>query len=325
MTLELRQLRYLLALAEQGSLGRAAAVLGMTQPALTRGLKVLEHQVGSTLFERSKKGVAPTDEGRVLIQRAREVVQVADALDRDVLRWHGPGPVQVLLGAGPYPAETIVPAAVAAFAGRNPMAQVRILVRDWDDLLHRLRKREVDFFVGETSTLDEEHDLAIESCGPHPLYFVARAGHPLARRRSVRAADTFAHPFLALTRSPPRALRPMLAARPADRSRLARPLPAIEMSSVAAAKRIIRDSDAIAALTLPCVAEEIRDGALVLLGTEPWLYAKYGFVALKDHPLNAAAVALRDHLRAAEVALARDESRLVARHASNRAAARRKR
>lgn len=320
MTLELRQLRYLLALAEQGSLGRAAAVLGMTQPALTRGLKVLEHKVGSTLFERSKRGVTPTDEGRVLIQRAREVVQVADALDRDVIRTHGPRSVQVTLGAGPYPAETIVPAAVATFVAKHPMAQVRVLVRDWDELLQRLRKREIDFFLGETSTLDGEYDLDIEPCAPHPVYFIARRGHPLARRRSVRAADTFAYPFLTLTRSPPRALRPMLAARPTDMSRLGRPFPAVEIAGVAAAKRIALNSDAVVPLTLPCVAEEVGTGMLVLLGTEPWLFVKYGFVTLKDGALTTAAAALRDRLRGAEVALARDEAQLVARHAPNQTA-----
>lgn len=324
MTIELRQLRFLLALAKHGSLGRAAVALGMTQPALTRALKILEQQTGSTLFERSKSGVAPTDQGRLLIQRAREVVEVADELIRDLVRSRVAGAGQVVLGAGPYPAETVVPAAMTTFVVENPLVRVRVLVRDWDELLRQLRRHEVDFFVSETSTLDGEPDLDVEALAPHPVYFVARRGHPLTRRASVRPADTFAYPFLALSRHPPRALEPMLATRREVDGQPARPFPAMELSSLAAVKRIVRDSDAIAPLTLTCVADEVRDGTLALLGTAPWLYVKYGFVALKGEPPSAAARALRDRLRDAEGALLREEALLVARYAARRKPARRK-
>ena len=323
MTLELRHLRHLLALADHGSVGRAAAALGMTQPALTRSLKELERQVGAALFDRSRTGVAPTDEGRLLIQRAREVVRVADELDRDVVRARVSGAARVVLGAGPYPAETIVPAAMAPFARQDPLVQVRVIVRDWDDLARRLRRREVDFFVGETSTLDREPDLEVEALAPHPVYFIARRGHPLTRRAVVRPADTFAYPFLALTRYPPRVLQPMLATRPDD-APPGRPFPAMEIGSLAAVKRIALDSDAIAPLTLPSVAQELRDRTLVALGTAPWLYVRYGFVSLKGQALTAAARAVRDRLRDAEASLVREEAQLVARHGSRRRAAPRK-
>ncbi len=323
MTLELRQLRHLLALADHGGVGRAAAALGMTQPALTRSLKELERQVGVALFDRSRSGVAPTDEGRLLTQRAREVVQLADELDRDAVRSRVPGSGQVLLGAGPYPAETIVPAAMASLSDRDPLVRVRVVVRDWDELLHRLRRREVDFFVGETSTLDREPDLDVEVLAPHPVYFVARRGHPLARRAVVRPADTFGYPFLALTRYPPRVLQPMLATRPDD-APTGRPFPAMEIGSLAAVKHIALDSDAIVPLTLPCVARELGERRLVALGTAPWLYVRYGFVSLKGQSLTAAARAMRDRLRDAETALVREEAQLIARHGSKRSPATRK-
>ncbi|MBS0319716.1 MAG: LysR family transcriptional regulator [Proteobacteria bacterium] len=313
MTLELRQLRYLLALAEQGSLGRAAAALAMTQPALTRGLQQLEREVGAVLFERSKKGVAATDEGRVLVARAREVVAIADALDRDLLRKE-PSHVHVTLGAGPYPAETIVPGAVARCVARNPMTHVRVVIREWDELLRMLRKREIAFFVAETSTLDNEADLAIERCPSHPVYFVARRGHPLARRRAVRAADTYAYPMLALTRSPPRVLGPMLAARPAAAAGPSRPVPAIELASVAAAQRVLVASDAIAPLTLSCVGDALERGILTVLGGEPWLHVNYGIVALNDQRMGAMPALLQQELQAEEAALATAEAALAARH-----------
>lgn len=322
MPLELRQLRHLLALADHGGIGRAAVALGMTQPALTRSLKELERQVGVALFDRSRSGVTPTDDGRLFIQRARALVYAADELDRDVFRGRAPGSGQVTLGAGPYPAETIVPSAMARFAAGHPLVRVRVVVRDWDELLRRLRQREVDFFVSETSTLDREPDLDVELLAPHPVYFIARRSHPLARRAVVRPADTFGYPFLALTRYPPRVLQPMLATRP-DGEPPERPFPAMEIGSLAAVKRIALDSDAIVPLTLPCVAQELGAGTLVALGTAPWLHARYGFVSLKGLPLPAAARALRDHLRDAEAALVDAEAAMAARSAAKRKAARR--
>ena len=68
-----------------------------------------------------------------------------------------------------------------------------------------------------------------------------------------------------------------------------RPFPAVEIGNLAAVKRLIAKSDGIAALSLPFVADELRDGSFVLLGTEPWMSLAYGIVTLKDRPLNPSA------------------------------------
>jgi len=317
MTLDLRQLRHLLALAEHGSFGRAAVALGMTQPALSRSVQGLEQRVGAALFDRSRSGVSPTDEGRVLIVRARALVLAADDLDREVLRRRVPGSGYVSLGAGPYPSETIVPAALARFVATHPAIRVRVLVRgDWDELLRRLRSREVDFLVCETSTLDGEHDLDVERLPPHPMYCIVRRGHPLARRAVVGLAHMFAYPLVAVSRIPPRILEPMLAALPEpDSTPPGRPFPAIELASLAAVKRLLAGSDSIAPLTLPCVGDELAQGSLAVLLAESWLSTNYGIVSLKGQALGAAALALIERLREAEAALARAEGALIARHA----------
>jgi DNA-binding transcriptional LysR family regulator len=317
MTIDLRRLRHLLALADHGSFGRAAAALAMTQPALSRSMQGLEQQVGAALFERSKSGVVPTDEGRVLILRARILVHAADELDRDVLARKVPGAGYISLGAGPYPGETIVPAALSRFVAAHPMIRVRVLVRgDWDELLRRLRAREVEFLVCEISTLDGEHDLDIEPLPPHPMYCIVRRRHPLTRRAVVRLVHTFAYPLVAVSRIPPRILQPMLATLPElDSLRPVRPFPAIELASLAAVKRLVANSDAIAPLPLPCVADELEHGTLGLLVTESWLTTSYGIVTLKGQPLSAAAGTLAELMREAEAVLTRVEAALIARYA----------
>jgi len=320
MTLDLNKLRQFLALAEHGSFGRAAAALRMTQPALSRNVKALEAEVGAVLFERSSAGAVPTDDGRLLIERARELVRAADELDREVSRRRIPGAGQITAGVGPYPGETILPAALSGFMAAHPLVRVRVVVRgDWDELLRRLRARELDLLVAETSTLDREHDLDIEHLPSHPVYFIARRGHPLAGRTSVSAEHTFEYPFVALSRYPPRALQPMLAARrPSDARHPGRPFPAVELVSLHGVKQLLMGSDAIAALTLASIADELSRGTLVPLVTEPWASTGYGLVRLKGHAPSAAAIRFCECLREAEAALVRDESRLVAAHWTGR-------
>lgn len=319
MPLELRQLRHLLALADYGSFSRAATALRMTQPALSRSVKSVEDEVGVALFHRSAAGVTPTDHGRLLIQHAREVVRAADDLDREILQRRVPGSREFVVGAGPYPGETIVPTALTRFVAAHPLVRVRVELRgDWDELLRRLRARELEFFVAETSTLAGEHDLEVELMEPHPVYFVARRSHPLARCSTVGAEQTVPYPFLALSRYPPRALRPMLTSRQLSERTPERAFPAIELVSVNAVKRVLEGSDAIAPLPVSCVAEELERGTLTLLGTEPWLFTGYGVVRLKGRAASPASDDFLEYLREAETSLVLDESRLLARHSPKR-------
>jgi DNA-binding transcriptional LysR family regulator len=322
MTLDLRRLRQFLALAEHGSFGRAAAALRMTQPALSRNVKALEAAVGAELFERSAAGAIPTDEGRLLIERARELVRAADELEGELSRRRIPGTGQVIVGAGPYPGETIVPVALTRFMAAHPLVRVRVIVRgDWDELARRLRARELDFLVAETSTFDREHDLDVERLPPHPVYFVGRRDHPLAGRTPLRAEHVIEYPIVALSRYPPRALQPMLAARKAtDARHPGRPFPAVELASLHAVKHLLLSSDAIAPLMLFSVAEELMRGTLVPLAAEPWASTGYGLVRLKGHAQAAAASRLCECLREADAALVRDDPGLEAAYWNDRKA-----
>jgi DNA-binding transcriptional LysR family regulator len=312
MSLELRQMRHVLALAEHGNFARAALALHLSQPALSRSIQTIEQQIGTDLFVRTSSGVVPTDIGRLFVQRARELVQKAAEFDREVLGDPTLQTGHVAVGAGPYPAESILSSALARFIASYPMVSVRVQVGNWDELLRRLRAREVEFFVAEISTLQAEHDLQVERLAEHPLFFVARSGHPLAGRGDVTAADTFSFPFVAPSRIPPRILEPMLKAqREASTPEAAtRAFPSLECSSLATVKRIVAESDAITALTLPCVAVELDERRLTLLGQAPWLSVHYGLVGLKGQPLSRAAEDFRECVVDAETATSTEEDRL---------------
>ncbi len=307
-------MRHLLAVADHGNFSRAAMVLQLSQPALSRSIQGIEDEVGAKLFLRSATGVAPTDIGRLLIQRTRQVVQMAEAIDRDVGSDLAVQAGQVVVGGGPYPVATSLGTAVGQFIGLYRKTGVRLEVGNWDALLPRLRARELDFFVAEISTLAQEHDLDIEPMVEHPLFFVGRAGHPLAGRKQLEAIDTLAYPFASLSRIPPRLLAPMLQAQriTLDRYLEISVFPSLECQELSTIKRIVQNSDAVMAATLPGIATELRSRQLTLLGTEPWLCTHYGVVCLKRSPLSGAAAKLRELFIDAERALAVEERQLVA-------------
>jgi DNA-binding transcriptional LysR family regulator len=306
-------MRQMIALAEHGSFARAAVVLHLSQPALSRSIQLLEQRIGSVLFLRSAAGVVPTDIGRLLVQRARQVVQLAEDLDQELLSNRTLQSGQLSVGTGPYPLESVITAALMRFIAAHPAIGVRVQVRDWDELLPRLRSRELDFFVAEISTLKHEPDLEVEPMVEHPLYFVGRHAHPLAGRDKVTAADTFAYPFIAPARIPPRLLEPMLQARRKAAGRKAMPhaFPALECNVVAAVKRIVEGSDAVTVLTLSCLATELAQQRLALLGTKPWLSVRYGVVSLKGHPLSSAARRFRQLVAEAEAGVTAAEDKLL--------------
>jgi DNA-binding transcriptional LysR family regulator len=319
MALEIRQMRHVLVLAELGSFARAASALHLSQSALSRSIQVVEQQVGAALFLRTAAGVVPTDIGRVLAQRARQVVQMAEEIEQEVLSNRTLQTGQLCVGTGPYPIETIITPALTRFITAHPLVSVRLQLADWDMLLSRLRAREMDFFVAEISTLQHQSDLVVEPMSEHPLFFVGRRDHPLAGRANVKPGDTFAFPFAAPARIPPRLLAPMLAAksRSTDSAAMSRPFPTIECKVVSAVKRVVEGSDTLTALTLTCMATELRDRRLTLIGSEPWMSVHYGLVSLRDRPMSSAAARLREFVVDAEAAVTLEEEALLARWAAD--------
>ncbi len=304
MSLELQQLRQVVALAEHRSFVRAATALHISQPALSRSIQSVERRFGSNLFVRSSAGVVPTDLGRLYIERARDLLRMADELEGEAIGHAGLRTGQVDIGGGPYPSDAFLGHAAARFVEQYPRMSVRLHSGNWDDLVRQLRSRTLDFFVAETSLLTREPDLdVVPLVEKHAVYFVARAGHPLTRiERPVRAVDIMAYPFATPSRIPPRVLDPLLVAHREASARLgtARPLPAIECNGFGPVKRVIANSDVVTGTILACIADELDQGMFELIATEPWMYLQYGIVSLRGRPWTQAAETLRELVVTAE-------------------------
>ncbi len=315
MPLEVRHMRHVIALAEHGSFARAATALGLSQSALSRSIQSVEREIGSSLFVRTASGVDPTDGGHVFIARVRQIAQLTDDLDRDLVNERGLQSGHLHVGGGPFPAQSMLADALARFVADYPRIVVRMMMRDWDELLRRLRAREIEFFVAEFSTFGSENDLDIEPLASHPTFIIARREHPLAGRGPLGLADGFAYPYASLTRIPPRSLEPIRLAqrRSPDATAAYRVFPALEFNALDAVRKIVLGSDALMVAPLASVADELEGGRLVVLGSEPHLATRYGIVQLKGQPLTAAGVRFREYVLEAERAFTEQELVLLER------------
>jgi DNA-binding transcriptional LysR family regulator len=315
MPTELRQLRHVIAVADHGNFARAAEALRMSQPALSRSVQAVERELGGPLFQRTSSGAEPTDLGHLFVLRARQILQMSEELGLEMANNSSLRTGHVAIGGGPYPMQTTLPLALTRFAAAHPDVSVSLILRDWDELLRRLRGREIELFVAETSTIEHENDISIEAIGPHPLFFVGRAGHPLAGRDDLDVSDLFEYPLAAMSRIPPRALEPFrvaqrLAARPAA---LARRFPAIDCNIHTVLTQVVLGTDAIMTSTLPRIRAELESGQLTLIKSEPWLFTRYGIVTLRNHPLSTASARFREFILEAEREFCDEEEALLAR------------
>ncbi|MFE3606213.1 LysR family transcriptional regulator [Streptomyces goshikiensis] len=183
--MELRNLRYFVAVAEELHFGRAAARLHMSQPPLSRAIKGLEAEAGAPLFARSPAGVTLTPVGAVLLDEARSLLDHADRLRLRVNAAAGAASLTIgILSDGTDPG---VARLAAAFRRRHPGIDIRIRDTDLSDPTCGLRAGRVD--VALTRAPFEETALTVRTLRTDPVGVVLRADDPLARHDRLRLAD----------------------------------------------------------------------------------------------------------------------------------------
>ncbi len=182
MTLDIRSAAILLECARRGSLGRAAAALNMTQPAITRTLKALEDGYGVQLFERTTRGVVATVYGEALLPYAKLIVSEAGNADEIIRQMRGANRGVVRVGGVSSVMSGVIVAAIAATRRRHPEVQFQVIEELEDRLLDALKSGEIDIAVSPEPYADDEITLAGKETLTDEVHVYARPGHPLAVR-----------------------------------------------------------------------------------------------------------------------------------------------
>ncbi|MEW2295836.1 LysR family transcriptional regulator [Streptomyces sp. NPDC006743] len=183
--MELRTLRYFVAVAEELHFGRAAARLHMSQPPLSRAIRRLEAEVGAPLFVRSSAGVSLTAVGAVLLEEARALLDRADRARVRVAAAAGAATVTIgILGDSGDPAAARL---ADAYRRRHPHVEVRVRDTDLTDPTCGLRAGLVD--VALTRGPFDETGLEVRALRADPVGALLRADDPLAGRGSLDPAE----------------------------------------------------------------------------------------------------------------------------------------
>jgi DNA-binding transcriptional LysR family regulator len=198
--MELRHLRYFVAVGEALNLTRAAAQLRLAQPALSRQIQDLEEEIGVDLLRRSTRGVTLTAEGKLFLDEARDLLKRAgDTVDK--VRSLARGEYGELnIAYSPLPTSEILPPALTAFQKATPGVKVMLHDLAGDEQIMNLLAGKIELAVMVQPTGEQLAGIAFETLRQYPYVVAMPAGHPLERLKAVPLATLAAEPLVALRR-----------------------------------------------------------------------------------------------------------------------------
>jgi DNA-binding transcriptional LysR family regulator len=202
VTVELRHLRYFVAVAETENVLRAATQkLHVSQPAVSRQIRDLEDELDVQLFERTGKAVNLTDAGRVFLREARAVLERTDEAVKNVRAFAQTGETELHVGYSALPGAQILPAVLRVFQQAMPNVHVRL--HDWssEEIAVGLRDGRLNVgLVARPLKRGAFGDFHFEELLREHIRLAVSPHHPFAQRRSVSLADAAQQPFVGLTR-----------------------------------------------------------------------------------------------------------------------------
>ena len=259
MPLNLHLVRYFAAVAGHDGFGAAARALGVSQPAISRGVRDLERQLGISLLVRKRRGVALSDGGRALYAHALAILDTersAEAaldgvrnLDRGVL----------LVAASPTIAAYLLPPIIGAFARRHPGVEVHLASLPTRGVVRRLLAYHVDIGLAEAPVSDQR--LRVVPWQADEMVAVAAPGHALASRTRLTPA-ILAEELLVL-REPASLTRDVVLA--AFRRAGAHPRRIMSVEGIEPIKQLVASGTGFSILSRHAIADQVALGRLVIL------------------------------------------------------------
>jgi len=282
--LDVRQLRYFLAIARCGSFSRAALELNVAQPALSHHVANLEAELGVRLLNRSRRGVETTECGEVLIGHANIILrQIAHAIhDVQQRSDHPSGEVRIGLPSS-LAMEMTLPL-LREIECLHPSIMPRIVENHSGYLADLLLEGQVDIamlFEVEDATRYEMERVLTER-----LYLVSAPAGPFAERDSVRMAELADIPLITTTAQ--NGLRRLIES--AAQTRGLKPIFRMELDSLQAIKQLVAAGYALSVLSWYAVREDVLSGRLIVVEiTDPALERDVYLARARDWPQSRAA------------------------------------
>lgn len=184
--MKLNQLRNMVAIAERGSLRAAARDLGLAQPALSRSVHELEHELGVQLFERRARGMILTPMGLAFVRRASNVMTEVRRAREELEQLNGGTGGNVVVAMSIVPHLAIAPHVLRPFRKRYPNVELQLIEGLYPTVETRLKDGSIDFYVGPPPERKLATELISELLFENERRIFCRRGHPLAGAKSLR-------------------------------------------------------------------------------------------------------------------------------------------
>lgn len=285
--MDLRKLRHILVLAEEGNFVRASQRLHITQSALTRSVQALEEELALKLFDRLTRGVVPTTAGREVLARARRLVQHASGFEKDIALLRNNEIGSVVFGVGPMLVPSL-PGVISQLIQLHPRLDIRAEIKPAPQLLHGLLAEQLEFFIADAVAIEPTQEITVRSLAALPIDMFVKNNHPLIGNRGISLDDISAFPLAASGYWGNHQPSPIAGASQAGASRHGY----ISCEDVNALKQIALNTDAVILATQWAMEPEFGRGVfqkVQLHHTVERLESNVCLVALANHSLSPVA------------------------------------
>jgi LysR family pca operon transcriptional activator len=257
-----RHLHTFVEVARQKSVVRAAEILNVSQPAVTKTIRELEDALGVSVFEREGRGIRITRYGEVFLRHAGAALtalrQGIDSVSQELFDSAPP----VRIGALPTVSTRVMPRAMALFLAEKTGSRVKIVTGDNSVLMEQLRVGDLDLVVGRLASPEKMTGLSFEHLYSEQVVFTVRSGHPLLNSRQSVFEGLSEYPVLMPSRGS--IIRPTVEQFLIANGVASLPTQ-VETVSDAFGRAFVKSSDAIWIISAGVVAAEIADGNLAAL------------------------------------------------------------
>lgn len=193
--MEIRVLRYFLTVVREEGINRAAEVLHITQPTLSRQLSQLEEEVGVKLFHRGARKITLTNEGILLQRRAEEILALVDRTEKELIEQEELVEGRIVIGTGELAAVQVLPKIIETFHEKYPLVSYDIFTGNADLIKEQMEKGLVDIGV-LLEPIDIEKFDFIRLVGKERWVVIMRPDDPLAEKETVCAKDLESSPLI---------------------------------------------------------------------------------------------------------------------------------
>lgn len=260
--LNARRLRMMVVLARTRHMPTAARTLGISQPAISAAIRVLEAGAGVRLFDRTSSGMAPTEAGQIIALHAQRALSELKSVRDDIAAHRGVLRGKVVVGALPLGRSQVLPMATARMIESHPEVRICTDESPYEALHDGVRSGDVDFIFGALRTDLEFDDVIQEPILEEGMVVVVGRDHPLASRAGLSLGDLREARWVIPRRGAP--ARTILD-KSFARGGLDSPIVAVETGDLAVIRGILLQSEMIAAVSEGQLRHEILSGEVVAL------------------------------------------------------------